>query len=462
MKFLLNCDPNQKLKQFGGKSLLHHACEMEYKSSNIEAGIQMIESIFGAHPALISSVSNEGHMPLHVLCCNEKPMDGAAEIQILMFLLEKHQEAVRHVDNEGHLPIHIASGRRSPEFCRVLIEAYPGSERITYANGALPLHRACSKGSLATVEYMYDLYPNAIDHATTGGYHPIHYAISNMTNRVIPAPAVAVQIVQFLLDRNPSQKLKQVQGKSLLRYACGLPYNDSDTEAAIQIIKIIFDAHPEAIEDNRITTDIRRYHQRIQAFINGELVYARQAKDHRLMTTPDDNGRLPLHTALQNNVRLGSIELLVKGNPSALRLLENSFALPLHIACQHHDSASVVQYLLSLDEAALEIVDRYGNAVLHYACRGAKHDTIALLIEKYDAASVSKRNAEGKLPIDLLWESNAVEERESVEYVGSVFQLMRAYPEMVPISSRLTVKQSVDADATRKGKKRKNCDDHEE
>ena len=53
-----------------------------------------------------------------------------------------------------------------------------------------------------------------------------------------------------------------------------------------------------------------------------------------------------------------------------------------------------------------------------------------MLIEKYDAASVSTRNVDGKLPIDLLWESNAVEERESVEYTGSIYQLLRAYPEV--------------------------------
>eukprot|EP00984_Skeletonema_dohrnii_P010322 scaffold4008_cov85-Skeletonema_dohrnii-CCMP3373.AAC.2 len=61
------------------------------------------------------------------------------------------------------------------------------------------------------------------------------------------------------------------------------------------------------------------------------------------MTTPDGNGQLPLHTALQSNVRLGSIKLLVKGNPPALQSTDNSGSLPLHIACAHHDSASVVQ-----------------------------------------------------------------------------------------------------------------------
>ena len=121
----------------------------------------------------------------------------------------------------------------------------------------------------------------------------------------------------------------------------------------------------------------------------------------------------------------------MNGNPDAVQSPDNSGALPLHIACQHHDSASVVQYLLCLDEAVLEIVDRQWNTALHYACRGAKYETIALLLEKYDAVSVSKRNADDKLPIDLLWESSEVSDRKSLEYTGSVFQLMRANPQMV-------------------------------
>ena len=149
------------------------------------------------------------------------------------------------------------------------------------------------------------------------------------------------------------------------------------------------------------------------------------------MMTPDDNGQLPLHKALRNNVRLGSIKLLVKGNPSALRYSDDSDAKPLHIACQHHDSASVVQYLLELDTRTLRFVDIDNNTALHYACRGAKHGNIGLLLETYNAVSVSKRNAHDKLPIHLLWESKEVSDRESLEYMESVFRLLRAQPEMI-------------------------------
>ncbi len=370
-------------------------------------------------------VNKKGLMPLHYLCCN-RTMEEAAALQVLKLLIEKNPEATRHVDGLGQVPIHNASLLRSPEFCRVLLDVCPGSERITTTKGFLPLQYACWKGTLPTVEYLYKLYPV---NACTGGLHPIHAAIGGTISRDIPA--TAVEIVKFLLDCDPNQKYAKFEGRPLLHFACEREFDDSNIEAGIQVIKIIYDSHPEAIEDNRIASDIRRYHQQVQSFINGELVYARKAKDRRLMTTPDDNGQLPLHTALQTNVRLGSMKLLVEANPQAVQSPDNNGALPLHVACQHRDSVNVVQYLVEVDNTTLDAVDRDGNTALHYACRDARHEIIAMLLEKFDAVSVSKRNADKKHPIDLLWESNSVEDRVSVEYTDSVFRLLKVYPEMI-------------------------------
>ena len=53
-----------------------------------------------------------------------------------------------------------------------------------------------------------------------------------------------------------------------------------------------------------------------------------------------------------------------------------------------------------------------------------------MLLEKYGAVSVSKRNTLKKLPIYLLWErSNDILDRESIEYTESVFRLLTAHPE---------------------------------
>ncbi|KAK1734178.1 hypothetical protein QTG54_015181 [Skeletonema marinoi] len=123
----------------------------------------------------------------------------------------------------------------------------------------------------------------------------------------------------------------------------------------------------------------------------------------------------------------------MKGNPLAVQSPDNSGALPLHVACEHHDSPRVVQYLVELDTTTLDAADRDGNTALHYACR------------------ISKRNAQKKLPIDLLWESNEVLDRGSIEHTESVFQLLKAYPEIV---MNIDMNSSA-ADSSQNGKKRK-------
>ena len=423
---------------------LHHACD------NKSATLNIIQILIDAAPASVSSLSTRSWMPLHCLCYNRE-VDERAAIQILKLLIEKCPEAVRYKMKKGNLPIHLASEWRSSEFCQVLIEAYPGSERMSNAIGALPLHFACLKSTVDVVGYFLQIYPEAIYHATSTGHHPIHYAICHRNG------LAALDVMQFLLDCNPNVKLQEFQGESLLHYACReVEHNISNIEASVQIIKVIFDAHPEAIECDRFASDIRNFHQQVQVFINGELVYARQARDHRRMTTPDDKGQLPLHEALQNNATLGSIKLLVKGNADAIQCQDDSGTLPLHVACQHYDSTDVIDYLVGLDTASLYAVDRQGDTALHCACRGAKYDAIGLLIEKYDAVSVSKRNAQNNLPIELLWESNAVEDREGVGYTESIFRLLKSYPEMFMTNyAKLKQRAVLGQGPSRSGKKRK-------
>eukprot|EP00984_Skeletonema_dohrnii_P011394 scaffold4540_cov67-Skeletonema_dohrnii-CCMP3373.AAC.3 len=451
IRYLLEYFPGSiRATDHNGQLPLHVVCR------NPNVTLKIIQLLIDAVPDSVRSVTNVGRMPLHYFCGSTNEDDRNA-MQSLKLLIERHPEAVRHADNKSFLPFHYACAARSPEFCRLLIEAYPGSERMTGSKGVLPLHAACRFNTLATVEYFYKLYPDAINHTTTSGKYPIHTAIMGVEHR--DDAIAAVGTVKYLFDLDPNVKFQKVDELSLLEFACQGEFNDKTIEAALKVIETIYDTHPEAIEEYLNASNIQSYHQQVQAFINGELVYSRQARDHRLMTTPDGNGQLPLHTAVQSNVRLGSIKLLVKGNPAAVQSPDNNGALPLHVACQHHDSANVVQYLIELDTTTLDAVDRDGNTALHFACHFARHEFIALLLGKYDGVSVSKRNARGKLPIDLLWESSEALDRDSVEYTESVFQLLKAYPEMVMTTDMQLQSDSV-AHTSQNRKKRKF--DHEE
>jgi len=111
------------------------------------------------------------------MLCKNKKVDKTTAEKTSMLLAERHHQAVRHADNLGFLPLHYACGSKSPEFCRVLLEMYPGSARITDRDGLLPLHYACFMNNVATVEYLYKLHPDAINHVTKAGFYPTHNAI---------------------------------------------------------------------------------------------------------------------------------------------------------------------------------------------------------------------------------------------------------------------------------------------
>ncbi len=452
-----------------GMTPLHNLC------NNKSVTLGIVQLLIDAHPESIDRANNNDWAPLHYLSGNKK-LDDSTAVDILGLFLERCPEAARHAGEDGRLPIHIAAGQgaKSFEFCRMLIEAYPGSERII-AIGQLPLHIACRHGSVAVAEYLLKLYPESINVADERGSYPIHKAIIRVKSET---PTIAIDMVQMLLDCDPNLASQKWRAGEAIEYnplsfvvvVCFpaiLLHVSSDTSkmsTAVKIIHLLYDAHPEAIFEysNSIAAYFlfRSPAGEMKAFINTQLAYARQARGYtvRQTKTRDKNGQVPLHRALRDNATLGTLKLIVKRNPSALLIPDNSGALPLHLACQYYDSPNVVDYLIGLDPNTLTAVDRMGNTALHLACRGAKHDTIALLLEKYGAVSVSQSNALNKLPIHLLFESNSVNRADDTKYLEIVFQLLRANPEtvMLPEDAKQASIPQVGR-PSRNGKKRKYC-----
>ena len=91
------------------------------------ATLGMVKLLIDAYPESLCREDDNGYAPLHKLCINKK-IDDSAAVDILALLLERCPETARRADgdNNGVLPIHLATmTSKSPEFCRMLIEAYP-------------------------------------------------------------------------------------------------------------------------------------------------------------------------------------------------------------------------------------------------------------------------------------------------------------------------------------------------
>jgi len=158
IRYLLEYFPNA-VRAIGeeGRLPLHVIC----RNKNVTLG--MVQLLVDAFPDSLHHEIKNGCMPIHQLCRNNDLDDGEGGLKILELLIMRYPESVRRTATQsGMFPLHFAARHQSPEFCRLLIEAYPGSERMTMGNGALPFHRACAWNTVATAKYLYQLYPESI------------------------------------------------------------------------------------------------------------------------------------------------------------------------------------------------------------------------------------------------------------------------------------------------------------
>lgn len=156
LRLLLEYFPDavRPVSRLGGATPLHWMC------TNKTITLGMVQLLIYAYPESLRRGDNHGNMPLYFLCFN-KSLNEEVGLEILNYFIERCPESVRHADNSGNLSIHAAAMCQSPEFCRLLVEAYPGSERITNDRGLLPFHRACQENNVATAKYFLNFTPKA-------------------------------------------------------------------------------------------------------------------------------------------------------------------------------------------------------------------------------------------------------------------------------------------------------------
>ena len=234
-----------------------------------------------------------------------------------------------------------------------------------------------------------------------------------------------------------------------LHFAC-----DTGKTGAAQVL---YDSYPEAIltrnRNGKTPIDLaREWAERVGTnttlvpFLEVQLAYARRAQDITIMNTPDKHGWLPtimntpdkpgwlpLHHALMDNAPLGSIKLLVKGNPSAVQTTDNHMAFPLHLACEF-SSVKVVQFLVEKYDSAVDCIDKSKDSILHYACHGGNLGVVKYLLESHAHLVASATvNDKGELPIHLLCDTGKGKEvdNESTAYIEIIWLLLLVDPEVV-------------------------------
>jgi len=424
LTFFIETVPSSRY-QFDG----YHRSPLHIALRNGGITLEVVKLLLNAWPEAIYHRSINGGLPFYMLCGNAD-LDEKIWFDIFHHLIDIDPTIVRNRLVDRELPIHYAAASLSPQQCKALIDRCPEPVREKLGGyNYLPIHDACATGRIDTIEYLLRLYPESIHTRDGSGYLPLHRAARcEAENRV--------EVIKLLLKHDPNTISKKTAGLRLpLHLACAAYYGQLD------VVQILYDACPEAIwmrdtdEDEQGRTPLDHARGRneesddIVNFLQTQLVHAEMGEDLLALTTLDDNGWLPLHHALKGKVPLGSIKFLVRGNPSALRVVTNIGALPIHIACQF-SSAKVVKYLLEDDGGrTLQYKDMNEDSPLHYACRGGNLSVVKYLLNR-NVPSVSDRNVDNKLPFHLLCESEEVD-KDSTEYTETLYLLLLANPETV-------------------------------
>ena len=358
--------------------------------------------LMAVFPEGIHHEANEnGSMLLDVL--DSPRVDDTVAQAVLEMLVGNHQDLIRRFCWKGNSPLHkvaMAKISRSAELCGLLLRALPELvDTFTLPDEGhdiafmKPLHYACLRGNLPVVKCIVNMFPNAIFGQTSRGHFPIHFAVAALYfESTLVTPEDNMEVIRFLLavDASVASQTYSIGGNvyTPLRLACFYT-NASNSSVGLPVIKLLHDTHPEAI----YTLDGLLVIAEVAAFLNPQLQYALIALDPELVTTPDEDGNLPIHRALYDDrVALGTIKLLLDANNSTL-------LTPTH----------------------------NGNTLLHEACRLGEYGVIEMLMTRYPTEQVHTQNSLGELPIQVLIESDT-NEPESAEHLSSIFLLLRASP----------------------------------
>ena len=463
VEYLAELNPSSLLKKDEyEQNPLNVACKNEFTTAKI------IELFLQVCPDSIYQPNRWGGLPIHNLCEADgvkNKIDDEVAIDILKLLLKAQPDLVTRSTDEDDgrkLPLHKAATNRSPAFCKILVDAYPESVRRGDGCGSLPFHNACGEsGRPDTVEYLFGLYPECVNIRNNGGYLPIHEATNSYLRKN------TAEIIKLLLRHDPECLSKPIasefrgdeyrQGNGALAFhiVCSSVWDQSN------LTELVFDLYPEAIlirngkgqlpfdiVTERLGTlpvnpetgiarneDLCQRLQYLVRFLSTQLNYAYEAQNETATRTPDSTGSLPLQKAIRAKAPLGTIKLLLKGNPDAVNVPNNNGKLPLDIASEI-STVGVVKYLAELSpNYRLNACDMDKNYLLHHACRGGNFEVISYLLKTpISSASVSEKNDDGMLPIHLFCKfvnEHVEEEKDTPEYTETIWHLLTAYPETV-------------------------------
>lgn len=314
-------------------------------------------------------------------CYNDAAVKGLLQIHA------KHVVCVKHpfvaLKTKVAYPLYkLACLNPSKQVIKLCHEGYPNAILVTADDKRLPLHAACFHGAnVEVVHYLVEQYPESVEIEDAQNNRPIHLAIMNQSDS---------KVLKYLLKKVSQSQVDLLSQLLLL----SLEYKSSKS-----FVKALLQKNMEiveAINDKEGTA----LHKALLLGSPIDVIKIFVKLEPNLASTPDEEGWLPLHTAVgttHNQASTDVVQCLVQSYPEALTISTIHGRCPLHLALRYNAPFEIVELLCNSTTAKL--ADRDAHYPLHFACRAQSNIRVICLILKMFPCATRMEDHRGMTPL---------------------------------------------------------------
>jgi ankyrin repeat protein len=142
----------------------------------------------------------------------------------------------------------------------------------------------------------------------------------------------------------------------------------------------------------------------------------------------DNDGRLPLHYALEMNASYDIIKMLYEANLEATKVQDKDGYLPLHYALWYIASYDIIEMIIEANPEATKVQDKYGSLPLHYAIYSEASNDIITIIFEANPEATKEQNNYGSLPLHY-----ALRYKASYDIIRMIYD---ANPEAITVPNK--------------------------
>jgi ankyrin repeat protein len=301
-----------------GNMQLHRAIEdfsMDCMMGDMQSLENTIIAMIHQSPNVVRVLNNRGFAPLHLACRH------GVTLPIIHALVQAWPESIRipTINKQSRLPLHILCRNYSGPLERLvkILEYFlsldPSAVRIPTLHGDLPLHLYCRNSfcTLPVVQKLLKAFPEAAEIVNRHKQLPIHIACEH-------------QYVGRL-----QQKHKKRRQSNESHDTCESKFMDT----SCQVIRYLASTYPQSLAVVDDSGELA-LHKAVRAYQSVSTLEILLLFYPEAMEAQDNQGRTPLHIALQRRIpNVDSIDFLVREVSSA-RVSVNTHIMPIEESTQ--------------------------------------------------------------------------------------------------------------------------------